>query len=417
MGLTRLSRRSFLRTVAAGTCGAAVHNFAYPGTGMFAYATPPVQGAFSANPVMVLVNKAGGCSYNCAPNYNQVWRDKNPVISYGPETSLPLTAEQGLHPALTELKRVYDLGNLALFNMVGYPDPNRSHEESTQIWYRAVRNGSASEGWAARLTSQVPSFFGGISLAGVSTLIRGGTNPPRAFDRIDQLGENQVKWNDNWTQQFRDTRDALMSMSNNPPSDTYNHVRDAMINIEKSVALIKEQTSTPLPTIQNPFPDTGFGQACRDAARLILAPALGVRFIFMQMGGFDTHSDEKARLTQLLTEMNGGYRSLIQTIAAAGRWGDVVIAEMSEFTRTYQNASLGTDHGEGAPLVVFGGSVAGGVKNSPPSNATIQANSEFLHGYEVDFRQIYATIVAAMGFNADLVFPERVSFSPVDLFH
>jgi uncharacterized protein (DUF1501 family) len=88
---------------------------------------------------------------------------------------------------------------------------------------------------------------------------------------------------------------------------------------------------------------------------------------------------------------------------------------MSEFCRTFENGSAGTDHGEEAPLMLMGGSINGRVVNPTPTPAKIQAAGSFLYGYQVDFRQIYKEVVGQMGFNADMIFP-NTTFSPLGLF-
>jgi uncharacterized protein (DUF1501 family) len=189
-----------------------------------------------------------------------------------------------------------------------------------------------------------------------------------------------------------------------------------MESIEASLETIRAETQRALPAITDPFPNTGFGRACRDAARLIAAPVLGVRFIFLQQGGYDTHSGERVSLTNLLNDLNGGIRALVQTTQALNRWEDVTIATMSEFCRTFENGSEGTDHGARAPLILMGGSVRGRVVNPPPSSSQIAAAGSYLPGYDIDFRQIYREAVTRMGFNADLIFPNTISFSPLNLF-
>jgi len=413
----KISRRGFLSGIGVGTCGAALHTAGYGGSGMMAYGMPNMFGALTPNQsVFILVNFSGGCSYNIAPIFHGAYRDRNPTISYGADTSLPVSLEQGLHPSLTYLKTLFDEGSLALFNEVGVPNQSRSHDEATVQWHRGYPMGGNSEGgWAARLTSQAASIFAGISLGGTNELIRGGTNPPRSFGDLNNFGEDRFKWSDERTEWLRITRENLIAQSSTAASGNVDFIRNSMNNVERSVKIIQEETARPLPTIANPFINQGFSNACRDAAKLIAAPSLGVRFIYLQMGGFDTHSGERARLTDLLDDVNSGLRSLVQTVQALGRWNDVMVATMSEFCRTFENGSQGTDHGEEAPLMLMGGSVAGRVVNAAPTAAKIQASGSFLYGYAVDFRQIYKEVVAQMGFDAEAIFPAS-SFTPLGLF-
>jgi uncharacterized protein (DUF1501 family) len=88
----------------------------------------------------------------------------------------------------------------------------------------------------------------------------------------------------------------------------------------------------------------------------------------------------------------------------------------SEFGRTFENLSRGTDHGDGAGRLVFGGSVAGGQKNPPLSNALTNASSSFYATHDVDFRWIHRDVITSMGLDADQVFPEMPSHPSLGLF-
>ncbi len=410
---SKTSRRDFLRVLGAGTCGALIHQALTPYDSMMAYAFPANAAALGPVPVMIVVNMAGGCSLNISPLYTGVYRDRNPTISYGPENSLALTSEQGLHPSLTGFKSVYDEGHLALINMVGYPNPNRSHAESAEIWFRGGRDNSAavSGGWGARLTAQMGSTFGGISLAGSNVLIQGEVNPPRALGDLDNFGEYSF-WGENNTSWLREARtnnriDSILS-SNEPQQ----FVRGQMDKLDSSMQTIQSATQGNPP---GTFPNTGFGGMCKDAARLINAPQLGVQFIFLELGGFDTHSGERQALTNRLNELNGGITALVSSIKAMGRWNSTTIITMSEFGRTIgENGSQGTDHGHGNAMFVLGGAVNGGIK-TPAPNASELAG-DYISGYHVHFAQPFRETVAAMGLDPNAVFPAASSSNYLGLF-
>jgi uncharacterized protein (DUF1501 family) len=411
------TRRKFVKNALLGTCGAAIHQVMSPlNSGFMAWADP-VPRAFSSSPILILVNLAGGASYNVAPLYDGTYRDKNPTVSYGPDSSLALSADQGLHPSLLTFKSAWDEGNLALLNMVGYPNPNRSHAESTDIWFKGIRNGNGDQsGWAARMTCQLGNLFAGVSLGGSRLLVQGDCNPPRAFEGLASLGENDLHGSDigEWLRMTR----ANMMVDHIPPSNgNFAFVKQQMDNLQASLDLVKKETAITLPTIQNPFPQnmSGFQRSCRDAALLSAARSLSVRFIYLERGGFDTHANEKPSLTGNLNDINTGLRSLVQTLKALDRWRDTVIVTMSEFCRTFENGSAGTDHGHAAPLFVMGGAVKGGIKSPVPSAAQTRQR-EYYHDYSVDFRQVFKEVVGNMGLNADAIFPEQISFSNLGLF-
>lgn len=398
--LIKSTRRDFLKVISAGTCGALVHRAITPARNMLAFAAPGV--SIGSNPVFILVNLAGGCSLNITPFYSGTYRDLNPTISYGPEDSLALNSSQGLHPALTGLKSIWDEGSLAIVNMVGYPDPDRSHENSTEIFLSGVRSMTgAYGGWAPRLTCQMASTFAGISLAGANTVTNGECNPPRALNNIANLGE-ETFYNNLQTRWLRDTRANLILESTSGGGGNQAFVRTSIEKVDQSMEMIGQYANTQLPT---QFPNTGFGNACRDAAKLINAPQLGTRFIYLQTGGYDTHSNEKPELTNRLSELNGGLTALVQQIKASGRWNDVVICTMSEFSRTYQNGSNGTDHGHSSAVMVAGGAVKGGIKTPAPTDAEFLKDN-YLRDYHVDFRRVFAEIIKAMKYDPNKVFLE-----------
>ncbi len=407
-----MSRRKFLRNVAAGTCGAAIHSAVSPWGKMLAFADP--LRANATLPVMIIVNLSGGCSYNICPLYGGTYRDLNPTISYGPENSLALDDQQGLHPAFTGLKAIYDEGSLGVINLVGYPEPNRSHDESAQIWWRGSRmKNAAAGGWGARLTCQLGSIFGGVSLSGANVLIQGDCNPPRAFGDLNDFGEDSFWGGSDGTKWLRDSREAVLSLSGASLSENQAYVRESMDSLQRSLDIVRQQTQAAPP---GTFPNTGFGRLCRDAAKLVQAQSLGTQFIYLEHGGFDTHSDERTRLTQLLTELNGGLTALAASLKAMGRWNDAMIYTMSEFCRTFENGSQGTDHGHAGPMIVMGGRVKGGVKSPVPTNLETASANGYYHQYHVDFRDPFAAGIRAMGLNPTPVFSETGGISTLDLF-
>jgi hypothetical protein len=179
------SRRTFLKGVAATTCGSCVHAVSPLSKGGFiAWAGPQLPaGVLGPNPLLFIVNLDGGCSYNITPIYAGAWRDRNPTISYGPENSIPLTGEQGLHPSLTGLKSVWDQGNLAVLNLVGLNDASgltRSHDFGSDLKLKAITNiaevkANITPGWVVNLSAYFGEPFSGITLNSSRSSLMGGT--------------------------------------------------------------------------------------------------------------------------------------------------------------------------------------------------------------------------------------------------
>lgn len=405
------NRRDFLKLITAGTCGAAIHNTLSPATGFLAYADP-LNIAGVADRVFVLFNFSGGVSYNLCPVYHGTYRDRNRNISYGPENSIPINGEQGVHPSLTALQPIISEGRLAVLNLIGAgPYHSRSHDEATIQWHvQKSSSTGAQEGWGARLSSQLQSAFGGVSLSGSNSLVRGGTNPPRVISSLSSLGETPILWDNDDALQLQMVRTNLVAQSPAAQNAAEEHVRASTLKLQSNIELLRQYANMALPVV---FPNTGLGGKFRDAARLIAAgPALGVKFIYIEQGGYDTHSDERNRLTQNLNEFNGALNAFILCMKSLGRWNDVVIANMSEFTRTMENSSFGTDHGLAGPQMVLGGLVKGGIKTSVPTAQEIGTN-EFIRASRGTFAQVFAEIVYEfLGFDPNLVFNGDIAASP-----
>ncbi|MCB0319566.1 MAG: DUF1501 domain-containing protein [Bdellovibrionales bacterium] len=414
-----VSRRNFLKQLGVGTCGSILHQSAFPNLSFGAYEQPRAAGVLGSSPILIFVFLDGGCSYQIAPMYRSAYYDKNPTLGLTPETSLTLTAEQGLHPSLTYFQTLFTQQNLALFNLVGYPNPNRSHEESRNIWFTAKRasNGMGAGGWMADLSCQINSLFAGISFGGASRLTTGSCDGIRNFGDLSGFGEDRFKYSVSRSVELQDTRSLLFSDDTNPATAARQLVNGSLVNIDKSVKLIQKETAKELPDVGIQFPNTSFGRACRDVARVINAgTSIGTQAFFIRQGGFDTHSQEAARMTSLLSDINASIAPLVETIKALGRWNNTAIITGSEFCRTFENGNEGTDHGHAGPMFVAGGMVKGGVKNSPPSNSVIQTANGFFNSHEVDFRQIIHETVGAMGYDTTPIFEEQFSYTGLRIF-
>lgn len=418
-----LSRRKFLKIVGAGTCGAAIHTSLAPVNSLVAYAMPPIIGAaLGQGSVLVVLNLDGGCSHNIAPGYSGAYRDRFPTLSFSEAQSLPLNTEQGLHPALTLFRDIYNEGRLAVINQCGLPMNTRSHDQDQTLKFIGAADGrdqsmsaSVSGGWAARLTCQMGSIFGGISLGGSNDLISGDCNAPRSFGDLQGFGEDEIRWDERRTNWMKEHRDRVIAKSNEINTDALKFIRSGMDNIQASIQTIQAATSQPL---NFTFPNTGLGNSCRDAVRLIAARQLGVQFIYLNRGGFDTHNGEAQSLTGNLTDINNSLTAMVNALKSLGLWQSVTIMTVSEFCRTFENESRGTDHGNAGPMFVMGGKVLGGIKVPMYSAAQIQsmASAGYFNTVEVHYSQMFKEWVVAAGFDAEKVFPKPFAPKTLNLF-
>jgi Uncharacterized protein conserved in bacteria len=424
------SRRNFLKGVAATTCGSCVHAISPLSKGGYiAWGAPePAQsaGALGDRPLLILVNLDGGCSYNITPIYTGAYRDRNRDISYGPENSIPLNGavDQGLHPSLTGLKPIWDEKNLAVMNLVGLNDPTgvtRSHDDGGNVKLMGITNvaevkSGATPGWVVRMSAHFGEPFSGITINSSKSGLMGGSNPPLSITTLDTLGESMFIRQEvgDWTKW---TRSAIMNSGNAAESPNQAVIRNTMTNVDNAFAELGRQIApVTLPVQFDLTRDaSGFVRACRDAATLAITTSLKVRFIYLEHRGFDTHGLEKQPLIDLLNTLNNGLTPLIQTLKASGIWNNTVIATLSEFCRTHQNGTRGSDHGASGPMLVMGGRVKGRQINPVPTVTQIN-RGDFFTDTAIDFRSPFYEIIAAIGLNPDEIMPYRIVPQPLGLF-
>jgi uncharacterized protein (DUF1501 family) len=384
-----------------------------------AWAAPePAQSGVLTNPLLILVNLDGGCSYNISPIYTGAFRDRNRRISYGPENSIslessgPRAVAQGLHPSLTGLKPIWDEGNLALMNLVGLNDPTgltRSHADGSDIKLTGITNvaevkAGLKPGWVVNMSAHFGEPFSGIAINSGRSSLMGGDNPPLSITTLDTLGELPLFKQEvgDW---IRWTRHAILDEGMRDPAPIPPNqamVRNTMAKVDRDFAELGRQIApVTLPITFDMSQDAnGFIRACRDAARLAITSSLRVRFIYLEHRGFDTHGEEKNMLNDLLNTLNKGLTPLIQTLKAGNRWNDTVIATLTEFGRTHENSTGGSDHGASTSMFVMGGRVKGRQVNPVPSATQIN-KGEFLIDTDVDFRHVFREIIVAMGLAPD----------------
>lgn len=411
------TRREFLHSgalfaSAALTVPAFLQNAAYalPRPGLGLSSIPGVD----EGRVLVVVQLSGG---NDGLNTVVPFRDDNykrvrPTIALSPNEVHQLSrngsngaSDIGLHPALTRLRGLYDEGLCSVIQSVGYPNPNRSHFASMDIWHTADTNGTG-DGWIGRyIDSQCCGYGKGESgtaehqhAGKVEPAIALGRSMPLALQGRSSMpvsleSADLFRWTGDRNEQIAGAYERLIT-----PEDPDGHddetpasflVRTAL-DARVSSDTIRKAVATPsLAT----YPRTEFGNQLSMVASMIRA-GMKTRVYYVSLGGFDTHAGQggaQGQHARLLTQLSDGMGAFYQDLKAQDNADRVLGVCFSEFGRRVgQNASGGTDHGTAAPMFLFGPMVNAGVHGPNPSLTDLaQGDLKF----RVDFRQVYAEIL------------------------
>jgi len=341
-------------------------------------------------PILVLVQLAGGNDglNTVVPYTDDLYYHLRPSLAVPKDKVLRLDDHVGLNPACAGLHQLAQDGKLAIVQNVGYPNPNRSHFRSTDIWETASdSNEFVSTGFVGRyfdnccsgapangsplgvhLTSEVPEvFFGDREHPTFGVPPYGGGRP-----RNENLG----------------LLEQLLRQPGAAENESASYLRhtmmDALVTERKVAGLLDGYQSGA------EYPRNAFASELRNVAALI-AGGLSTRVYFVSLGSFDTHVNQQGRQEALLKTLGDGLAAFQRDLEAHQLAEQVLVMTFSEFgRRPMENDGKGTDHGTAAPLFVMGAKVKGGLHGTPP-NLAIDRNQDLT--YRIDFRQVYATVL------------------------
>ncbi|HQV06068.1 MAG TPA: DUF1501 domain-containing protein [Chitinophagaceae bacterium] len=353
------------------------------------------------NKVIVILQLSGGNDglNTVIPYRNDLYHKARPVLGIKKESALHLTDEVGLHPALTALKDLYDDGSLSILNNVGYPNPDRSHFRSMDIW----QSGSGSNeywtnGWVGRyLDAQCPPSSNGNYAQN-----KGCGKPTQAIEIDDVLslalkGEElngiAVKdpkrlygtANQKYFKDIMQVHGDVNMTSEQPIDYLYKTLSETLSSADY---IFKQSRLHPTNAV---YPTTELGRSLKTIASLIFSD-INTKVYYVSLGSFDTHTYQEGRQARLFTEMNDAIKAFVKDLKAQHRFEDVLLFTFSEFgRRVSQNASNGTDHGTANNMLMVGGGLKQkGLINAMPDLANLDAGDL---KYNIDFKSVYATIL------------------------
>lgn len=330
---------------------------------------------------LVLVELNGGNDglNTVVPYADALYASLRPRIGIARDQVLKLDEQTGLNPALQPLMPLWQARQLAIVQAVGYPEPNRSHFRSIEIW---DTGSDASEyledGWLARA---LPGT--GVTRGFIADAVVIGRNPrPVMGGDLRALVINDVEG-------FGRRGEHLALIQKTTVNPALAHLLQVQNQVHAAAAGLLDAAQQ-VPPPQADFPPGPFGKSLEQAARLIQMDH-AVPVIKVSLGSFDTHANQRGRQDRLLGELAGGLAAFRTATQNAGAWNRVLVVTYSEFgRRAAENASNGTDHGTAAPHFVMGGAVKGGLYGQPPSLAQLE-DGDLIRQH--DYRSVYNTVL------------------------
>ncbi len=370
-----------------------------------------------SNRKLVLINLAGGndgLNTIIPINYYDIYSNLRPSIkvpsnglnSYiNLDDTLDEAQQIGLHPSLTGFKNLYDNDLLRIIQSVGYPSQNKSHFASTDI-YSTANDGNSwdngnNSGWIGRF---MESYYADL----IQNSYPLGVEIGSKSNSLGFHGESEHGLSVNINGQDPSGFYSLISgMAGEPPNNIpisdYGHELEYIIQTDALSNMYSEAISNSFNNGQNAvsYPDTDISNQLKTVARLI-SGGLESKVYMVKLAGFDTHfgqnqaeNDILGDHNDLLTKLSSAITAFMSDLSAMNLKNDVVGLTYSEFGRkAAENGSLGTDHGEIAPMFVFGAPVKGGVSGLNPNlNEANENNGYQIQTVQYDYRDTLGTLL------------------------
>jgi len=351
--------------------------------------------------ILVVIQLAGGNDglNTVVPYGMDAYYRARPAIAIQKNNVLRLSGSEdlGMHPSLGPMKDLYDQGLLSLVQGVGYPNPNRSHFTSTDIWSSGDPLRPNGTGWIGRYFDCTckgsPDPAGGIAL---------GRNAPHAmlgdsFKPVSFETPDLFRWLGGDVDPGLETRyesllhsgaaDVDRAVGAHSPEGQLDFLTRTALDARAASAAIRKAVEVD-PLVQ--YPGNPLAPQLRMVAAMIRA-GLPTRVYYVTLGGFDTHSAQPGTHANLLSSLASSLKAFYEDLKKQGNDARVLTMTFSEFGRRVgQNASNGTDHGTAAPMFLAGPMVRPGVIGNHPSLTDLDEGDL---KYALDFRSVYAGIL------------------------
>ncbi|MDP6065491.1 MAG: DUF1501 domain-containing protein [SAR202 cluster bacterium] len=343
---------------------------------------------------LVVLQLGGGNDYlnTIVPYENGLYYDNRPTIAHDPDKILKINDEIGFRPDLEPIKRLWDEGKVAIIHGIGYPEPNRSHFRSMDIWHTAMPEEIGTEGWLGRVIRDIDP-----TAENVLTGVNFGRGLPRSMGLkgvpVASVGNLETyglfpDMEDEYLRKF--AIDSFAKMYGGKGKDA---VMDFLGQTGASALKGADMLGTAPGKYKSSieYGDNPIGNDLKNAATVMFA-GLGTRIFHTSYGSFDTHSGEVFKHDLLWQDTARAVGDFWDDIAEHGMDDDTVIFMFSEFGRRIKDNGSGTDHGSGGVAFLIGNSVRGGMYGEYPSLEEKDQIEGDLR-YNNDFRMTYSSIL------------------------
>jgi len=382
-----MERRDFIRNSALASASLMVPGFLKAfGIGKNRFYSEPINN--TGKRLVVIQLSGGNDGLNCViPFRNDLYYRARPALGLKDDEIIKITDEVALNSNLQGLADLFNSGNLSIINSVGYPNPNRSHFRSMDIWQSASdENRYLYSGWVGRYLDATCNGtcakpYSAIEIDDTLSLaLKGDTMKGLAFSRpglLYTMSQNPI------------IRGVANDYKPNNDHAEVEYLQKTLAETMESADYIYQHSKTFKSS--RTYPANNFGNRLKTIGELICS-GCDSSVYYISLSGFDTHVAQKGQQKRALKTLSDGIAVFCQDLKENNKFDDTVIMTFSEFgRRVAQNASLGTDHGTANNIYVISGKLAKPGLYNPMADLQNLDEGDLI--FNTDFRQVYATML------------------------
>ncbi|MGI9013317.1 MAG: DUF1501 domain-containing protein [Phycisphaerales bacterium] len=336
--------------------------------------------------ILVIIQMTGGNDglNTVIPFRDDRYHRARPTLAIARDRVHDLGNDLGLHPDMSAFKGLFDDGKLSVITNVGYPNPDRSHFRSMDIWHTALTQPEkAEDGWLGRVVDRAGERQTPLALhlddSVLPLALKTQTQSVPSIASIDSFSLAQ-----------RDPAfDTTLQAARQAATDDLLYVQRIAVSSVANARRLNDVANDNGGSAAG-YPQFNLANRLRQIAQLIGAD-FGSRIYYTSYGGFDTHARQILSHGRLLQELSDSVVAFQRDIEARGLADRVVVMTFSEFgRRVKENGSRGTDHGAAAPMFIIGNNVRAGIIGGRP-DLSDEATGDV--PFTLDFRQVYASML------------------------
>ncbi|MBK8846948.1 MAG: DUF1501 domain-containing protein [Bacteroidetes bacterium] len=321
------------------------------------------------------------------PFTDPLYYDKRPSIAIAKDKVISRSNGMGFHPALKDFATMLQEGNLTVIQNVGYPNPNRSHFRSQEIWQTATdSNKYVDYGWLGRFLDLQCNDESLCSLN---------------IDNVDNLALKSSLSHGITIKDFNRIKnysgaEAELKLSDNPQLDFVRKLQYASLEGMEEINKALQQSEK----YSEVYANNALSKNLEWIARLVKGN-LNSKVYYTSLNGFDTHNNQGPSHQRQLTILNDAVYSFYKDLKSNKLLKNVTLVIFSEFGRRVHENGTGTDHGTAGPMFIIGGNNKGNVLGKNPDLGNLDKGDLI---YDIDFRSVYATLLK-----------EKFNFDPLQI--